>query len=127
MTAVGLFFSPKIDGCARPCSAICAGALPVLPIEAANTPIDPTLIVPKLQSLSSGLSAITAPRACMTSDTLCGVSNAASVVIVSVSENGAGSFGLATLAGIAAGVMTMGTAAPIGIVAGSVAPAPDSV
>src|SRR5580692_7355358 len=106
-------------GCVSPCSAIETPALPVFWIELVNVPMEPKETVPKDHVVASGVLAMTAPRGCMTSITECGVSDAALVVIVRVSANAVGSFGLATVLGIADGVTVMVTLPPIASVAGS--------
>src|SRR5579883_1385249 len=93
-TTVGFVCSPKMPGCATPARPTAAGALPTFVIVLVIVPIEPKPIVPKFQLVTSGVSAMTAPRGCMRSFTVnVSFGGGMSVVIVSVSLYAPGSFG----------------------------------
>src|SRR5579864_8466730 len=77
-TFVGLFCRPKMEGCAKPLSVTVAAALPVFWMFDVTVPIEPAPTVPKFHVVLSGVFPMTAPRACMTRFTTCGMSPAAS-------------------------------------------------
>src|ERR1700733_15853460 len=115
---VGLDCTPKILGSVSPPNATDTPALPVFRIELVNVPIDPKETVPKGHAVASAVFAMIAPRACMTSERVWGLSSAASVVMVRVSEKGVGSFGFATFCGTGDGVTVIVALPPMGSVAG---------
>src|ERR1700682_6277983 len=84
-----------------------------------NVPIEPELIVPKLHAVGRGVLAMTAPRGCMTSGTLWGVSAAAYVVMGKPSLKAEAWFGSATRLGMILGVIVRLEEPPIAICVGT--------